>query len=136
MSEIPKWVNKYVGIPYKDRGRDYEGVDCFGIVQLVLLEEFQKFPPDYADYTDRATLENRAAYISNCLCDGKWIRVDGQVILPGDMLLFRILNIPCHVGLVINDTHMLHCQKGTNSCIERYTTMSWGRRLVGAFRFE
>lgn len=137
MSELPTWVNKYVGIPYKDRGRGFDGVDCYGIVRLA-MPEFGKHPPEYLEnYSTFTDLPNRALVINRSLLDGSWTPVPMlSDVVPGDMILFRIINIPCHVGLVVADGRMLHCQKGTNSCVERYTGPAWIRRFYGAYRFE
>ena len=34
------WQNKYVGIPYKDNGRDLDGMDCWGLARYVYNKEF------------------------------------------------------------------------------------------------
>lgn len=42
-------VKKYIGIPYAERGRDYDGCDCYGFVRLVLLDRGVELPLyDYA----------------------------------------------------------------------------------------
>ena len=33
------WLDRYMEIPFKDRGRDFSGADCFGFYLLLLAHE-------------------------------------------------------------------------------------------------
>jgi cell wall-associated NlpC family hydrolase len=37
---IPNWAAQYVGLPFRDKGRARTGLDCYGLVVLVLREQF------------------------------------------------------------------------------------------------
>jgi murein DD-endopeptidase len=37
MAQVPRWF-KYLNIPYKYRGRDLNGLDCYGLVMLYARE--------------------------------------------------------------------------------------------------
>ena len=41
--------SKYISIPYKHRGRDFNGCDCLGLVILTYKEELGIILPDYLD---------------------------------------------------------------------------------------
>ena len=47
------WVEKYVGIPFVSGGRDKTGLDCYGLVRLVLRDEYgYNLPVFNGDYTN------------------------------------------------------------------------------------
>ena len=40
MMELPDWVSAYVGLPFKEGGRHRDGLDCYGLLRLVINERF------------------------------------------------------------------------------------------------
>jgi len=46
--DVPAWIADYVGLPFKAHGRERNGVDCWGLVRLVLAERFRLALPSYA----------------------------------------------------------------------------------------
>lgn len=45
-------LDSYVGLPWKLGGRDRRGLDCFGLVRLVLAEQAGVLLPDWLDDPD------------------------------------------------------------------------------------
>lgn len=43
-----KQLNDFIGIPFKDGGRDYNGCDCWGLVALYFRDVLGVELPDYA----------------------------------------------------------------------------------------
>jgi len=43
------WYNKYIGIPYQEKGRSETGVDCWGLVKLVYEKDFNILVPGFTD---------------------------------------------------------------------------------------
>mgnify|MGYP002778561451 CR=1 FL=1 len=128
------WLAPYIGLPFLPHGRTREGLDCWGLVRLVLAEHFGKQLPSYADgygsITDRQTL---GALIPGHLASG-WQEVPAGQECSGDLILLRVLGVPMHVGLVIGSRRFLHIEQTINSCIESYDTSPWARRVLGFWR--
>jgi len=125
-------IAQYIGLNYLPKGRTAEGVDCWGLVQLFYRNELHLDVPSYDDQylnpTDRGSVSK--TIIDNM---GHWAKVQEQEY--GDVLLFEILGLPLHTGIYIGDGDFLHAFKNTNSCIERLKSITWNRRLLGAFRW-
>jgi cell wall-associated NlpC family hydrolase len=34
---IPDWAANYIGLPFREHGRDHNGTDCWGLVTLIGL---------------------------------------------------------------------------------------------------
>lgn len=122
----------YVGIPYENRGRTREGVDCWGLVQLWYREQLDIDVPDYLWAYSAA---NDKESVSHAIEENKasWNKVDEPAY--GDVLVFRIMGYPMHVGIKLNGDDFLHAFQGTQSCLERLSSIAWSRRLFEVYRW-
>lgn len=127
------WWNQYVGIPYVTCGRDRAGVDCWGLVRLVLAEQFGQVLPSfdgaYADGRDVNAIEELGAQRAEA-----WQRHDGEP-QPGDVVLFRVMGRLAHVGVAIGGGLFLHAREGHAVTIERLSAGSWKHRVEGFYRY-
>lgn len=112
---IPDWVKSYVSIPYED-------VDCYGMVRLVYKEQY---------YIDLEPIHSRDKL------DNWDVVFDGHgepAVREGDVLMFKDDPVNRHVGIVLDETFMLHSIRGVNSCVERWNRLNWRGRLVKVYR--
>lgn len=134
----PKWVKDYVGIPFVDGGVSHEEADCWGLLSMVLSEQYgvevDDFEPRPIYSRDPANLEAVEAYGRMQMESGQWIRGSLALTKPGDGILLRIAGLPMHVGIVVGNGWMLHTEEGVSSCMERYTSPLWNRRVLGVYR--
>ena len=126
-------LRDYVGLPYRLAGRDRNGVDCYGLVYLVLNEVFGIKVPSY-DLKDVADRVKAGKAILDEI--EEWTPVPQGQEQPGDVLLFRVGPQPWHMGIWISKGEMLHIQDTIFSVIEDPRGMKWAKRLVGVFRYE
>ena len=132
---IPDWVNSYIGLPFQEHGRDRDGVDCWGLVRLVLADQFGTRLPSYADGYDST---EDAADIGRLIRGemGPWRPVPPGQEQAGDVVLMRLLNQPMHVGVVVAPNWMLHIEDGIDACLEPYDGAKWRRRVLGLYRHD
>ena len=131
--EIPSWVETYIGLPFKEHGRKRDGVDCWGLVRLVLAAQFDIDLPAYmAGYASTEDAADIARLIRGEM--GPW--AETLEARPGDAVLMRLRAQPCHVGVIVAPGWMLHVEDGIDSCLDRYNGARWSRRVVGLFRYQ
>ena len=116
---------QYVGIPFVDAGRTKAGCDCWGLVRIVLQEQFGKTLPLWNDY-EIASGDEGEREVELGLREGPFTRVEQPQ--SGDIALMRIFGKLCHVGLYLGNGEILHTSRGTDSVIEKIDGM---RQLHG-----
>src|SRR5262245_23090759 len=84
-------LSDYVGLPFKNRGRAKDGVDCWGLFRMVQSEVFGVEQPDYADsYVSVRERELVNSLISGGLEIQEWVQIPAEAARVGDgILLFR-----------------------------------------------
>lgn len=129
---VPDWVAKYIGLEFESHGRG-PTYDCWGLVRKVMADEFciqlQDFGDRYKDSNDKQSI---SSVIHEEQLGSEWEKV--TVPVAGDIVIFNIAGTPQHCGMVVAFGEMLHIRSGTGSCIERYDSSKWIRRVEGFYR--
>lgn len=131
---VPFWAGRYIGLPFKLHGRDRSGLDCWGLVRLVMAEQFGKALPSYSSKYERETQEVVLGDLITQEAELFWQPVPSGQEAVGDVIVLRMRGRPMHVGIVIGDRHMLHIERGIDSCIEKYNGIRWMHRIFGFYR--
>jgi len=126
------WSNNYIGIPFKYKGRDENGIDCWGLVRLIYKNEYNISLPSFGE----EYAENDISRIQELISQYKegWESIDTPT--EGTAVLFRILGAESHIGVAISDTHFIHARDGYDSAIESFNSPYWKRRIVGHFKYS
>lgn len=86
---LPIWLAHYIGLPFKEHGRDRAGLDCWGLVRLVMSEQLDLHVPSYATSyshtTDVAAISELIERVS-----GGWRQVTAQDETLGDVVVMRL----------------------------------------------
>lgn len=132
---VPIWAGRYIGLPFREHGRDRAGLDCWGLVRLVMAEQYGRALPSFAARYKKTS--DGAAIGSLVLSEiPKWDAVPAGDEEEGDVIVLRVRGQPMHVGLVLGDGCMLHAEAGIDSAIERYRAPRWAERVFGFFRYR
>ena len=89
------WLNDYVGLPYKFGGRDYDGVDCYGLTKLIYAEEYGVELPDWLG--SRIDLKGRADEIAGIVTSGDFVATEDPQ--DGDFAVCHRTKAAFHIGL-------------------------------------
>jgi hypothetical protein len=125
------WSNKYIGIPYKEKGRDLDGTDCWGLVRLVYEREYNIILPSFSGEYIQQDIERIQDLVSQYK-EG-WEPIDQPV--EGCVVVFRILGTESHIGVAVSGTHFLHAREGQDSAVESFDSPQWNKRIVGYFKY-
>lgn len=124
--------DRFVGLPWRDRGRDFSGVDCWGLVRLVYACLLGiDLPSHSGDYVTAADAQALQQLIAGSM--GEWTTViDG--VRRFDGVLMTRAGVIRHIGVVTDPGFMLHVDEGGASVIERYQSSRLSRRVAGFYR--
>jgi cell wall-associated NlpC family hydrolase len=128
------WSDRYVGIPWADRGRTRAGCDCYGLARLIYREELGIALPDYReDYASATEEAEVAALIARASVAPPWVHVEGAA-RPFDLAVLRGQGLATHLGIVIREGLMIHMAARDRAVVQGYAAGSWKHRLVSRLR--
>ncbi|MCI0636482.1 MAG: NlpC/P60 family protein, partial [Actinobacteria bacterium] len=158
---LAPWVSVYSAVvPYLSRGRTREGADCWGLVRLVLGEQFGLWLPDYLSEYAEASARAEVSRAITARVD-EWVRVRplDRARFPEDERAARRLRVSreitedprpgdlvlawqksrsdwSHVGVYAGERQVLHTHPATDAAILQPVDDAdyWGPRIVGYFR--
>ena len=127
-----KWVKKYIGIPFVSNGRTMEGCDCYGLVRLVLRNEYDINLPELSDnYNDAKNIKET----EKLFADNLPVLTVGKNFEPKEKALVVITENgrKCHVGIVAGDGFVLHTGAKTGCICQRDTHPGLRNRIEGYY---
>ena len=129
-------LDRLVGIPYAEHGRDYSGADCWGIVWLYYRDVRGIVLPDYLD--EMSTVDFRRDQIGKVVTRGR--EEDWQQVADpraGNVVLMRVGRQESHVGIYLDGGRVLHSEEpGDVSKIERVDAARLRNRVVGFYELK
>lgn len=130
-----EWAKKYVGIPFVTSGRDMSGCDCYGLVRLILANEYGfDLPMLLGDYTNALNIaETKRLFMQNVpiLCGEKISEPEEKAAA-----LMRFGGRLCHVGLYAGDGCIIHSRHNVGVVIERLSSPTLAECVEGWYRVD
>lgn len=130
---IYAWVKKYIGVPFFSNGRTLEGCDCYGLVRLVLRNEYGISLPELSnDYSDALNVKETARLFSEKLP----VLTVAKIPEPEEKAVAVIMEHghPAHIGVVAGNGYILHTGVKTGSVCQRATHPGLRGRVEGYYR--
>jgi len=127
-------LNKYVNLPYKNLGRDFDGVDCYGLCVLIYKDYLNIDIPDYANlsYSQDWYKKEENHVLSNInwldKVEQPYKRFDGLLLYNGTKVVVN------HIGLYMEDNKFIHISEGGRSKVDRFRGY-WESKLYSGVRF-
>lgn len=130
------WAAPYVGLPFVDGGRTMTGVDCWGLVRLVLWRERRVDVPTYGEIS-ALDLVARARAFRSRQAERPWQVVDVEPE-PFDVVLICAPDRPviAHVGIMTDGCNFLHVERASDSVITPVSHLLYRDRILGYRRHE
>lgn len=135
---------KFIGIPYLHQGRDFKGIDCYGLIVLVYKENLDIELPDPTLYefgTDACNY--MPAFYTNGEYEGfsgyykLWEPVDRINLQKYDIVLLNTysgIEAPTHSGLYVGDGLLIHSMSGLPVTIHRMDR--WEDAIHSTYRYK
>ena len=103
-----QFVERAVCVPFLDKGRDYDGFDCWGLVVCYYRDVLGTALPAYDDYD---TVRNHKALVRLFTSNAQeWRKVPDAV--EGCVALIYRRGLPLHAGVAIcRGSRILHCEE-------------------------
>ncbi|MCQ2082740.1 MAG: NlpC/P60 family protein [Lachnospiraceae bacterium] len=127
------WVNKYVGIPFVSLGRTMEGCDCYGLIRLILLNEYNyKLPLLTAGYSDALETDKTSTLFQ----DNVPLIISQKIEAPEEkaVALIQTRGLLSHVALYAGDDYIIHARHKTGVVCERLTSPWLSACIRGWYR--
>jgi len=126
------WVKNYIGIPFVSGGRTAEGCDCYGLVRLVLDNEYGVRLPELSDDYENAL---NIAETAKLFAEKRPVLAAEKLTGPREWAVVVITEQghPCHLGIVAGDGYILHTGIKTGSVCQRATHPGLRGRIEGYY---
>ena len=122
-------MNDYIRVPFVDRGRSWQGADCWGLVVLFYRREFGIDLEDVSYYSNSNALDEVSCAVGKE--KQNWYQVWSKSY--GDVILMRVRGWPTHVGIYVGKQRVLHAQQQVGVTVERISHL---QNIEGYYRHE
>lgn len=126
---------KYIGIPYLDKGRDFTGCDCYGLLMLYYKNELGIDIPD-VNISAKEPRRSLAKYLEEI--QKHWRELPYPEPNAGVAMCLNPEHpmMVTHFGVMIDEKRMLHTYENTNSHIVEINHPTVRNQIKGFYRWQ
>ena len=141
MSALVDAARRWIGVPFRHRGRTRRGVDCVGLVVMAYSDADIQLP-DFRLYGREPHRDGMIQHMTAALGDAVSVApVSESNLQPGDVLAIRYLSEPHHAAVVgLRDyggrpaLTMIHAEGIHGAVLEQRLTPDIIDRITHVFR--
>lgn len=125
------WLTEYLSIPFLSGGRDKNGCDCYGLVRLILMEQYGIILPEFNLYPNALNHNN----IENII-ERERPLLTGELQenpAPGLVVLFKTKGFKAHLGFMLTNKDVIHTTAGTGVVIDNINSPKVKNKIEGYY---
>ena len=126
--------NKYIGKPFKDNARGPNYFDCYGLLYAIYKDilniKLPLFNDEYFTTTNKIAIKELIERETS----GDWQKITAY--MPLDIVIFRFLGWPLHVGIIMDENRFIHALRGSDVCVEHLNNPLWRKKIDGFYRYN
>ena len=127
-------ISKYLSIPFKHHGRDWHGLDCYGLLMLFYKTEFDIILPDRQDYGSDPKLWDFDYIQDEYKKHYKPIqRSERYCAVTFKTLGNKVAN---HIGIMLDEASFLHIPANQMVCIGKISTPYWQKTFQKFYKIK
>ncbi len=127
-------AGRYVGIPFREHGRDMDGLDCYGLF-LLFCRELGYQLDDYL-YNPSSSKGDYNLFFENYYKSLEKIP-ENEMLMAGNAILFKgIDGFPTHIGVYLGNGKFIHCLKKVGVVISKLNQEPFKSRIEERFKLK
>lgn len=139
MINVEQWAADLIRSkpPFVAKGRDRDGLDCWGLCVLGHKELFNRDIPSFDEYYDHKdvhyTEDNRSFDVLRELIASQlpnWDEIPLGKEQAGDIVILRLRGQPIHAAMVYKKGWFVHIDDRIEVCSESLNETLWRNRIV------
>ena len=126
--------SKYINLSYRNLGRDFDGVDCWGLIWIVFKNVRNILLPDFTDLQYSKDWYLTKDHIIDSI-DDTWMEIDPPYNIY-DVIIFYSKNskVANHIGMMISDDKYIHISEKYSSRVDTLNEY-WTSRIYKGMRY-
>ena len=118
-----EFADRAILVPFEEKGRSWGGWDCWGIPYLGFREVLGiQLPEMTGKYSSTRRLKELRILIDRNK-GTEWVSVDEPRAM--DCVILLMMGESCHIGLMLDEVHVLHVEANCMTIVERIDQPPW-----------